>query len=70
MKTIYKMLLGALLGFLGAYCLLAAEFEMTLLDIAFEATLVHQWIDDFIDYLLFFRDFTYEKKSVSFGFWR
>lgn len=40
MKTIYKMLLGALLGFLGAYCLLAAEFEMTLLDIAFEATLV------------------------------
>ncbi|MBW4853846.1 DUF3169 family protein [Bacillus safensis] len=40
MKTVYKMLLGALLGFLGAYCLLAAEFEMTLLDIAFEATLV------------------------------
>ncbi|MEK5136203.1 DUF3169 family protein [Bacillus sp. FSL W8-0645] len=40
MKTIYKMLLGALLGFLGAYCLLAAEFEMTLLDVAFEATLV------------------------------
>ncbi|MEH7735357.1 DUF3169 family protein [Bacillus pumilus] len=40
MKTVYKMLLGALLGFLGAYCLLAAEFEMTLLDVAFEATLV------------------------------
>lgn len=40
MKTVYKMLLGALLGFLGAYCLLAADFEMTLLDIAFEATLV------------------------------
>ncbi|EKF34742.1 DUF3169 family protein [Bacillus xiamenensis] len=40
MKTIYKMLLGALLGFLGAYCLLAAEFEMTLLAAAFEATLV------------------------------
>ncbi|MGG1695855.1 DUF3169 family protein [Bacillus zhangzhouensis] len=40
MKTVYKILLGALLGFLGAYCLLAAEFEMTLLDIAFEATLV------------------------------
>ncbi|WP_282059814.1 DUF3169 family protein [Bacillus pumilus] len=40
MKTIYKTLLGALLGFLGAYCLLAAEFEMTLLDVAFEATLV------------------------------
>ncbi|AIZ62088.1 DUF3169 family protein [Bacillus sp. FSL R5-0432] len=40
MKTVYKMLLGALLGFLGAYCLLAAEFEMTLIDIAFEATLV------------------------------
>ncbi|MDR0120639.1 DUF3169 family protein [Bacillus pumilus] len=40
MKTVYKLLSGALLGFLGAYCLLAAEFEMTLLDIAFEATLV------------------------------
>ncbi|WP_144486031.1 DUF3169 family protein [Bacillus pumilus] len=40
MKTVYKMLLGALLGFLGAYCLLAAEFELTLLDVAFEATLV------------------------------
>ncbi|ABV64295.1 DUF3169 family protein [Bacillus pumilus] len=40
MKTVYKMLLGALLGFLGAYCLLAAEFEMTLLDVSFEATLV------------------------------
>ncbi|PCK18758.1 hypothetical protein CEY02_18395 [Bacillus pumilus] len=40
MKTVYKMLLGALLGFLGAYCLLAAEFEMTLLDVAFEATIV------------------------------
>ncbi|GLF89471.1 hypothetical protein Saga11_07300 [Bacillus safensis] len=40
MKTVYKMLLGALLGFLAAYCLLAAEFEMTLLDVAFEATLV------------------------------
>ncbi|MCY1118546.1 DUF3169 family protein [Bacillus safensis] len=40
MKTVYKMLLGALLGFLGTYCLLAAEFEMTLLDVAFEATLV------------------------------
>lgn len=40
MKTVYKMLLGALLGFLGAYCLLATEFEMTLLDVAFEATLV------------------------------
>ncbi|MGX9290726.1 DUF3169 family protein [Bacillus sp. A015] len=40
MKTVYKMVLGALLGFLGAYCLLAAEFEMTLLDAAFEATLV------------------------------
>ncbi|MGN7391369.1 DUF3169 family protein [Bacillus safensis] len=40
MKTVYKMLLGALLGFLGAYCLLAAEFEMTLLDVAFEATVV------------------------------
>ena len=40
MKTVYKMLLGALLGFLGAYCLLASEFEMTLLQTAFEATLV------------------------------
>ncbi|WP_339206399.1 DUF3169 family protein [Bacillus sp. FSL W8-1143] len=40
MKTVYKLLSGALLGFLGAYCLLAAEFEMTLLDVAFEATLV------------------------------
>lgn len=40
MKTVYKMLLGALIGFLGAYCLLASEFEMTLLDVAFEATLV------------------------------
>ncbi|MBR3205580.1 MAG: DUF3169 family protein [Bacillus sp. (in: Bacteria)] len=40
MKTVYKMLLGALLGFLGAYCLLAAEFELTLLQAAFEATLV------------------------------
>ncbi|WP_342496669.1 DUF3169 family protein [Bacillus sp. FSL K6-3149] len=40
MKTVYKLLSGALLGFLSAYCLLAAEFEMTLLDIAFEATLV------------------------------
>ncbi|OLP67049.1 hypothetical protein BACPU_04080 [Bacillus pumilus] len=40
MKTVYKMLFGALIGFLGAYCLLASEFEMTLLGLAFEATLV------------------------------
>ena len=40
MKTVYKMLLGALFGFFAAYCLLAAEFEMTLLEVAFEATLV------------------------------
>ncbi|KPN14169.1 hypothetical protein AKG37_08840 [Bacillus australimaris] len=40
MKTVYKMLLGALFGFFAAYCLLAAEFEMTLLEVAFEATVV------------------------------
>ncbi|MFS0653843.1 DUF3169 family protein [Bacillus sp. 179-C3.3 HS] len=39
MKTVFKMLCGALIGFLGAYCLLAADLEMTLLDFAFEATL-------------------------------
>ena len=69
MKTVYKMLLGALLGFLGAYCLLAAEFEMTLLDIAFETTLVITGFDSSIDHLLFFRNFTYEEKSITFCIW-
>ncbi|MGE6630620.1 DUF3169 family protein [Bacillus sp. NPDC077027] len=40
MKTVWKMLAGPALGFLGAYALLAAEFESTFLHISFETTIL------------------------------